>query len=361
MVCNTYLRISSFGDSLEFAFFGALTSVGALFVFHRKEKEKNMKSTDFFTNHKNKLIIVGIILLIPLVMIISSFLDTVNNNSTNSNNACAHSYSPESYPAAHCTEAKDVKYVCTYCGDYYWNYGAVPAKGHVWRGMCNSVVKCNLCGTIDESSTNGAHEWIKATCKKAKHCLRCGLEEGNIGSHIWVNATCIEPKHCSFCGLEEGEKKSSHTWVNATCTKPKHCYYCGLEQGEAIDHKYSQGKCTICNKKLENIILPKIPVVTVSGSDLFKITSLSYTMEKYDNNSFYLHLIYSGEKAMGSGYGKIEFKILDSDGYVVYTSYLLTEKLSPGDKIRNVNAKIGGEKFSYNETYTIVITNTYNK
>ena len=29
----TYLRISSFGDNLEFAFFGALTSVGALFVF----------------------------------------------------------------------------------------------------------------------------------------------------------------------------------------------------------------------------------------------------------------------------------------------------------------------------------------
>ena len=27
----TYLRISSFGDNLEFAFFGALTSVGALF------------------------------------------------------------------------------------------------------------------------------------------------------------------------------------------------------------------------------------------------------------------------------------------------------------------------------------------
>ena len=32
----TYLRISSFGDNLEFAFFGALTSVGALFVFVKK-------------------------------------------------------------------------------------------------------------------------------------------------------------------------------------------------------------------------------------------------------------------------------------------------------------------------------------
>ena len=29
---NTYLRISSFGDNLEFAFFGAPTSVGALFI-----------------------------------------------------------------------------------------------------------------------------------------------------------------------------------------------------------------------------------------------------------------------------------------------------------------------------------------
>ena len=29
---STYLRISSFGDNLEFAFFGAPTSVGALFI-----------------------------------------------------------------------------------------------------------------------------------------------------------------------------------------------------------------------------------------------------------------------------------------------------------------------------------------
>ena len=35
-VNNAYLRISSFGDNLEFAFFGALTSVGALFVFTEK-------------------------------------------------------------------------------------------------------------------------------------------------------------------------------------------------------------------------------------------------------------------------------------------------------------------------------------
>ena len=33
----TYLRISSFGDNLEFAFFGAPTSVGALFVFSKQK------------------------------------------------------------------------------------------------------------------------------------------------------------------------------------------------------------------------------------------------------------------------------------------------------------------------------------
>ena len=32
MVCKCLQRISSFGDNLEFAFFGALTSVGALFI-----------------------------------------------------------------------------------------------------------------------------------------------------------------------------------------------------------------------------------------------------------------------------------------------------------------------------------------
>ena len=34
-----YLRISSFGDNLEFAFFGALTSVGALFVFYERRRK----------------------------------------------------------------------------------------------------------------------------------------------------------------------------------------------------------------------------------------------------------------------------------------------------------------------------------
>ena len=325
MVCNTYLRISSFGDSLEFAFFGALTSVGALFVFHRKEKEKNMKSTDFFTKHKNKLIGVGIIVLIALIVIISVVFGTANNNDRNNKNECGTNVA------------------------------------HDWvNATCKKAKHCALCGL--ENGDIGSHRWIKATCVKPKHCSLCGLEEGGVeSSHLWIKATCVKPKYCSLCGLEEGGVVSSHLWIKSSCEKPKYCSLCGLEGGEVYDHNYWQGKCTICNAKIENIILPKIPVVTVSGSDLFKITSLSYTMEKYDNNSFYLHFIYSGEKAMGSGYGKIEFKILDSDGYVVYTSYLLTEKLSPGDKIRNVDAKIWGEKFSYNESYTIVITNTYNK
>ena len=40
---NTYLRISSFGDNLEFAFFGALTSVGALFIFNLKGEKMDKK------------------------------------------------------------------------------------------------------------------------------------------------------------------------------------------------------------------------------------------------------------------------------------------------------------------------------
>ena len=43
------LRISSFGDSLEFAFFGALTPVGALFDFG-KEKDNGNKQ---FSNKKS--------------------------------------------------------------------------------------------------------------------------------------------------------------------------------------------------------------------------------------------------------------------------------------------------------------------
>jgi len=51
---NTYLRISSFGDNLEFAFFGALTSVGALFILYlffggkRNEKASCVNSYYFY-------------------------------------------------------------------------------------------------------------------------------------------------------------------------------------------------------------------------------------------------------------------------------------------------------------------------
>ena len=323
MVCNTYLCLSSFGDSLEFAFFGALTSVGALFVFHRKEKEKNMKSTDFFTKPKNMLIVGGVIVLITLIVIISVVFGRANvdNNSI------------------HKDGTNEV---------------------HDWvKATCEKAKHCSICGL--ESGEPKPHEWTNATCIKPKFCSICGLEDGTVGtSHSWISASCIKPKHCYNCGFEEGNIGSSHSWVHATCTKPKYCYYCGLEEGDAAGHIYYQGKCTICGAKIENIILPKIPVVTVYYSDLFQITSLSYTMERYDNNSFYLYLIYGGEKVMGAGLGTISFKILDSDGYVVYTGNIYTEKLSPGDKVRNVYEKIY-YKLSYNESYTIVITNTYNK
>ena len=55
---NTYLRISSFGDNLEFAFFGALTSVGALFDFREEFLwdflEKAMQMLLLKQEHKQK-------------------------------------------------------------------------------------------------------------------------------------------------------------------------------------------------------------------------------------------------------------------------------------------------------------------
>ena len=49
------------------------------------------------------------------------------------------------------------------------------------------------------------HNWVDATCEKAKHCTRCEKTEGVALGHNWVDATYEEAKHCTRCEKTEGE------------------------------------------------------------------------------------------------------------------------------------------------------------
>ena len=62
--------------------------------------------------------------------------------------------------------------------------------------------------------------------------------------HNFRAATCTEPRTCS-CGATEGSA-NGHRWQDATCSEPKTCTVCGIASGAAIEHNYSDGKCTMC-------------------------------------------------------------------------------------------------------------------
>lgn len=62
--------------------------------------------------------------------------------------------------------------------------------------------------------------------------------------HNFRAATCTEPRTCS-CGATEGSA-NGHRWQDATCSEPKTCTICRITSGAAIEHNYSDGKCTMC-------------------------------------------------------------------------------------------------------------------
>ena len=71
-------------------------------------------------------------------------------------------------------------------------------------------------------------------------------------THSFSAATCTAPKTCS-CGATEGNA-NGHNWKDATCTSPKICTFCSERSGSAINHNYSNGKCTVCGSNDPNYV-----------------------------------------------------------------------------------------------------------
>ena len=106
-----------------------------------------------------------------------------------------------------------------------------------------------------QTPTSCNHEWIEATCKEPKHCLKCGTSVGKIGTHSWQNATCEKPSFCSVCDFQRG-RALGHKWISATCEAPKQCERCEATDGDALGHTYEKtwtvledkltASCTVC-------------------------------------------------------------------------------------------------------------------
>lgn len=85
-----------------------------------------------------------------------------------------------------------------------------------------------------------------------------GMLSGCCLFHDWVEADCVKAKHCAKCGEQEG-RKLGHEWEAATCESPETCERCDETRGEALGHTNTEWElngeemvstCTVCNKSV---------------------------------------------------------------------------------------------------------------
>lgn len=82
------------------------------------------------------------------------------------------------------------------------------------------------------------HDFLDATCTKAKVCRVCGTTRGRPLVHDFSKATCTEAKVCRDCGITEGDALG-HDWADATFSAPRTCRRCRITTGEPAELEYT--------------------------------------------------------------------------------------------------------------------------
>lgn len=140
------------------------------------------------------------------------------------------------------------------------NIGCLFAHNWVDKD-CENAKHCETCGLKDGEPAG--HVWLDATCENAKYCEVCDKISGKALGHdyeitIIKDGVCLEEeeilKKCKRCDDEISEKYIvKHEWVSATCDKAKYCKSCKIEEGVALGHTTDNGTCSRCNQYIEKI------------------------------------------------------------------------------------------------------------
>lgn len=110
-----------------------------------------------------------------------------------------------------------------------------------------SIATCLNAATCECGKTSGSplgHDYLDATCTKAKICKRCNISSGSPLGHDYVDATCTTPKLCERCGVIGGSALG-HNFSNATCTTPQICIHCEEVTGVPVGHDYTEATCLL--------------------------------------------------------------------------------------------------------------------
>ena len=291
------------------------------------EKSSLIKKFSAFIKRtpKKALIIGGAILgaiIITAIVLIIVFAGGNDNNFDDYTPSCNHSYTAEEYPEAHCTYNRDVKYICDYCGDYYYDWDAVPAIGHVWESAtCTSVEKCKIC-------------WEKK---------------------------------------DPNSEPLGHTWTEATCTENKKCSVCGkVEYSSLLGHDFSEttGACTRCDFGVK-FILPDTPTTITYSTysnpiyktceiESIKIERINESYSTYYKLTFIIESTYHKEGNNYSDDACFGWKLYDEDGLVVTSGTGRTDgSLKVGEKSKEtITFYVGDDKTLQNgKTYRFEVLN----
>lgn len=162
----------------------------------------------------------------------------------------------------------------------------------------------------------------------------------------------------------------THTFGEWVTTKEKTCTENGMKERVCSCGKietetvYCTGHtnpspwgCYDCKEGWVTIDLPATPLIVYSYNDAFKITELKYALGR-DDSGYIFKLIYSGEKIIGDSNTSIFFdiKVIDSEGYVIFSKPIATEKLTVGDKLKDSGELVYNAKLDPSKTYTLTIS-----